>query len=1706
MVDTLVDESDGDYSPGDLSFREAIELANAARFEGVVDTIHFDPALTANGPAAIVLTQGELKITDSLTINGPGAGLLTIDASGNDPTPDENNNDGSRIFNIDNGIATEINVMIVGLTLTGGDTSGNGGAILSREQLSLIDSAITENVAGSGGGIYAVGSIFVENAEISHNFSENLGGGLTLFVGASRVASISRSSITNNQGGIAGAYQSGGGIFISSTGGSTSITDSVIADNRSLSHGGGIYANVFGPLEIRRCTIARNEGGSGSGIFLSAVGTIASIHNVQIIDNRGVIGRPQGSGAFFRATNSARILFDRCLIKGNSGAYNGGGLFLDSSVGSEIIVSQSVIAKNRAEYGGGVVVSVQDSIYTAPGSVEIAHCTVSGNTGHVGDGGIYMFGDGNFRMTYSTVVENSAEQSILETLGYKPTGGIAINHSGSDPVVIDHVIVARNFAPSTAPSDFEINSAIEVRHSLVGNNSGTQLAEAPVGMPDAHGNLIGGPVHGMIDPLLGPLADNGGFELPDGSRILTHALLAGSPAINAGDLNAVAGEDGVPQFDQRGEPFGRIVGARIDIGAFEYELPTDLNLVVDTLVDESDGDYSRGDLSLREAIELANATRFKGVVDTITFDPALIADGPATILLTQGELKITDSLTISGPGADQLTIDAGGNDPTPDADNADGSRVLNIDDEDPLSQLDVVLRGLTISGGDVDGFGGGVFSAESLEVRRVAVVDNQASSGGGGLAIFLTEEATASFTESTISNNLALGPGGGIYLIHQGSGAVSIAKTKVIGNSVYGTIANGGGLSILLNDETTASLTESTISNNFVRGPGGGMYLIHEGTGAVSIAKTKVIENSTYDTVAFGGGMCVSLGGGNVSLLDNEFGMNSTQGTGGEGGGLLLQARGEGDVRVEGNSFHENSPSGTGGEGGGAKIVHSGSGDVLIEANTFAANTSAGTSGGGGGAYVAHSGSGNLMVDGNTFSANSTRGNGAEGGGLRVGRSGSGQLAVTNNRVLANSTQGTDGSGGGVYVVATGTGSVLVTNNLFDGNKSRGTSAEGGGGYFRHVGSGDLLVTGNTFMRNSILGTSANGGGLAVVRSGTGQAKVYGNTAGGNMAGGTVSTGIGIFVSAISSGVVQLYGNAATDNLLLTPDRGSFGGIGISTSAGGRINAYGNVASRNFGGLSAQGSGTSYVYSNDLTDNVGTGMILSATFAGSVINSYHNVVTGNRSNSSAGGILVSAQLNGKVSVSDTLVAENEAASSGGGIYMFMRLGGAIEIDRTLVSGNQLVGNDIGIDSRGAGVYLRAEDGTFLMKDSTVSGNTALSGAGGIYVTTAITDSVEIRNCTISGNTVGGNGGGLYLKGYVRANQVTVTQNSASAGGGVFVATGGIVANGLITAGNFALIGSDLSGFLGSSLDLHYSLVGNNSASGLAEAPVGSPDAKGNLIGGSTFAKRIDPLLSPLDDNGGFELPNGLRILTHAPLPGSPAINAGDLAAVAGQGFVTLHDQRGAPFTRVFGGRIDIGAVESIPAGFLPGDYRVDGRVDAMDYSVWRDTLGAIVSPGAGADGNGDGLVDERDFTVWKSNFGAMAGQGARHGESLTGGSPRRIFDTEQGEKSRNTNAAADRPLVALDAAALAHQSTQPEWVRARAVLPARSETGARHDQALEAWLSRRRFAIQNEVTLPSTAREANTEGITAVDIAFDQLEAFAKQRRQSWGLSEVRQR
>jgi hypothetical protein len=232
-----------DFSDGLTSLREALFATNLVAGP---DTIDFAPALTLSGPATILLTQGELDITDSLTILGPGANLLTIDATGNDPTPDQNNGDGSRVFNIDNGNRlTFIEVAISGLTLTGGDSALHGGAVFSKENLQVSRSAIDGNSAlGRGGGIgFTYGSLTLFDSTISSNSAERGGGingGINFLGGTQPALNIVNSTISGNVAAVLG-----GGVYAWHT--NLSISHSTITGNVTQyrsdrpSWGGGVW-------------------------------------------------------------------------------------------------------------------------------------------------------------------------------------------------------------------------------------------------------------------------------------------------------------------------------------------------------------------------------------------------------------------------------------------------------------------------------------------------------------------------------------------------------------------------------------------------------------------------------------------------------------------------------------------------------------------------------------------------------------------------------------------------------------------------------------------------------------------------------------------------------------------------------------------------------------------------------------------------------------------------------------------------------------------------------------------------------------------------------------------------------------------------------------------------------------------------------------------------------------------------------------------------------------------------------------------------------------------------------------------------------------------------------------------------------------------------------------------------------------------------
>ncbi len=238
------------------------------------------------------------------------------------------------------------------------------------------------------------------------------------------------------------------------------------------------------------------------------------------------------------------LTIDSSTISGNASKWEGGGVW---GAGNVSIVA-STISHNSVERlqlisdGGGV---------WAGGDLTVISSTISGNTADFGSGVRTL---GSATLISSTIAKNSGYAVVVE----------------GESLTVWNSIVAGNNSPDLLERNWR---ELYVVHSLIGDNLYSSLREAPIGSPDANGNLIGDgrqSGHGVIDPRLGPLTDNGGVTP-------THALLPGSPAIDMGDPTAMAGVDGVPAFDQRGEPYSRVVNGRMDMGAFERGIAGDAN-------------------------------------------------------------------------------------------------------------------------------------------------------------------------------------------------------------------------------------------------------------------------------------------------------------------------------------------------------------------------------------------------------------------------------------------------------------------------------------------------------------------------------------------------------------------------------------------------------------------------------------------------------------------------------------------------------------------------------------------------------------------------------------------------------------------------------------------------------------------------------------------------------------------------------------------------------------------------------------------------------------------------------------------------------------------------------------------------------------------------------------------------------------------------
>ena len=373
------------------------------------------------------------------------------------------------------------------------------------------------------------------------------------------------------------------------------ISGLAIAGGSSGSIGGGIRS--MENLTLSDSIVTGNTAaGSGGGIYARAnAGSTTLISDSVVTANSAVGANRLGGGIRLHTLGggSATVLrttVDSNVVDGNFAV--GGGVAVFTELGGSTTIADSTISNNETmstlatgSYAAGLHLNSQ-------GSTTITGSTVSDNFSADGVGGVFAF-------TNATGIIDIRSSTVTLNAG-ATAGGIEVFTTGGS-ITLDHTIVAEN-NHSTVPD--VTGGSTNARYSLIADNSSSSII-------DLGNNLIGtgvAPVDAMLDPVL---RDNGG-------PTLTHALLAGSPAIDAGDPFLVAGNGATPVFDQRGEPFGRVEDgdssgtATIDIGAFEVPAPAPL----------LPGDYNRDDV-----VNLADYTVWRDWLGSQSVPTYTRADG-----------------------------------------------------------------------------------------------------------------------------------------------------------------------------------------------------------------------------------------------------------------------------------------------------------------------------------------------------------------------------------------------------------------------------------------------------------------------------------------------------------------------------------------------------------------------------------------------------------------------------------------------------------------------------------------------------------------------------------------------------------------------------------------------------------------------------------------------------------------------------------------------------------------------------------------------------------------------------------------------------------------------------------------------------------------------------------------------------------------------
>jgi hypothetical protein len=716
---------------------------------------------------------------------------------------------------------------------------------------------------------------------------------------------------------------------------------------------------------------------------------------------------------------------------------------------------------------------------------------------------------------------------------------------------------------------------------------------------------------------------------------------------------------------------------------------------------------------------------------------------------------------------------------------------------------------------------------------------------------------------------------------------------------------SGAGQHRVLNCHARIHLKNLTIKNGYANsGGGGGLFLTTDST----------VDNCNFDgNVASGpdGGGAIFAAYLHVIYHTTITGCVFTRNSAPGGtGGALFMAPSQGLFVNVVNCILSNNTA----ERGGAIMVSHRlhvQGEFLSEGNDLSATSSRFIDNTASGAFSAtgdHHGGAIFNGDGAHLSGCTFIGNQAQGGGAIYNDAD--YILGMSNCTLANNSVSFNGGGGG--------GAILNRSNFFASSLTiSGNTADGYGGgiYNDFEPSGKPFSAGVT--DNIIAGNHAGHGSASDV-FGTFESQGY------NLV-GISNAGNGFTMGTDRSGTVfgpldprlspLAYNGGSTETMALLPDSPAIdqgqGAGHANVDQRGYSRPYDNPVVQNaqdgadIGAFEAQATpaptpsplpcGGPTVVTN--SDDGGRGSLRSIiatvcpgatiTFASSVVSPINltsgelvadkslsivgpgaNLLTVQRSPASGTPPfrIFHVKSGGSNSISGLTISNgNPADYGGGGAILNEYFYGST---RLTITGCTISGNNSGSNATyngGGGINNFAA--TLVLVNSTIAGNVATGSGGGIY---NVRGTASVVNSTVSGNSALGSGGGggvFNSDGSLNFIYDTIAYNSAAKGAGIYNDdTGDVRAGDTLVARNTSTAGSD--DFFGSFKSDGFNLIGNTTDTNV------TGDSTGNQL-------NVDPKLGPLQDNGG-------PTLTHALLPGSPALDGGTYGYYAGR---ITNDQR-----------------------------------------------------------------------------------------------------------------------------------------------------------------------------------------------------------------------